>query len=128
MCTVRALQNDIFEWHFVIRGPADSEFEVRRKAGSSVLDARCTGIWVPHPPSLDRIWLVTFAAQGGIYHGRILLPAEYPFKVSQPRRQQDSSSRRALGLAGRTSRAHLSEPFCCLLPVPAAPSLHDAHP
>ncbi|GFH25978.1 predicted protein [Haematococcus lacustris] len=39
-----ALEDDIFEWHFVIRGPADSEFE------------------------------------GGIYHGRILLPAEYPFK------------------------------------------------
>ncbi|KAJ9526554.1 hypothetical protein QJQ45_017678 [Haematococcus lacustris] len=39
-----ALEDDIFEWHFVIRGPADSEFE------------------------------------GGVYHGRILLPAEYPFK------------------------------------------------
>lgn len=39
-----ALENDIFEWHFVIRGPRDTEFD------------------------------------GGIYHGRILLPAEYPFK------------------------------------------------
>ncbi|EFJ40076.1 hypothetical protein VOLCADRAFT_120065 [Volvox carteri f. nagariensis] len=39
-----ALETDIFEWHFVIRGPPDTEFE------------------------------------GGIYHGRILLPAEYPFK------------------------------------------------
>ncbi|KAG2439668.1 hypothetical protein HYH02_010550 [Chlamydomonas schloesseri] len=39
-----ALESDIFEWHFVIRGPRDTEFE------------------------------------GGIYHGRILLPAEYPFK------------------------------------------------
>lgn len=39
-----ALEEDIFEWHFVIRGPPDTEFE------------------------------------GGIYHGRILLPAEYPFK------------------------------------------------
>ncbi|GLI60094.1 hypothetical protein VaNZ11_002123 [Volvox africanus] len=39
-----ALETDIFEWHFVIRGPRDTEFE------------------------------------GGIYHGRILLPAEYPFK------------------------------------------------
>lgn len=25
-----AVQTDIFEWHFVMRGPADSEFEVRR--------------------------------------------------------------------------------------------------
>ena len=34
----------MFEWHFTIRGPADSPFE------------------------------------RGVYHGRILLPAEYPFK------------------------------------------------
>lgn len=39
-----AIEEDIFEWHFVIRGAWDSEFE------------------------------------GGIYHGRILMPAEYPFK------------------------------------------------
>eukprot|EP01023_Acetabularia_acetabulum_P022690 TRINITY_DN2229_c0_g1_i4.p2 TRINITY_DN2229_c0_g1~~TRINITY_DN2229_c0_g1_i4.p2 ORF type:complete len:270 (-),score=48.21 TRINITY_DN2229_c0_g1_i4:803-1612(-) len=39
-----ALEDNIFEWFFVIRGPVDSEFE------------------------------------GGFYHGRIILPAEYPFK------------------------------------------------
>ncbi|KAJ7528505.1 hypothetical protein O6H91_15G006100 [Diphasiastrum complanatum] len=38
------LEDNIFEWHFAIRGPQDSEFE------------------------------------GGIYHGRIQLPSEYPFK------------------------------------------------
>lgn len=38
------IQENIFEWHFTIRGPVGSEF------------------------------------QGGKYHGRILLPAEYPFK------------------------------------------------
>lgn len=38
------LDDNLFEWHFTIRGPADSEFE------------------------------------GGLYHGRILLPAEYPMK------------------------------------------------
>ncbi|KAG6398630.1 hypothetical protein SASPL_140097 [Salvia splendens] len=38
------LEENIFEWQFAIRGPADSEFE------------------------------------GGIYHGRIQLPAEYPLK------------------------------------------------
>lgn len=38
------LDDNIFEWHFTIRGPADTDFE------------------------------------GGIYHGRILLPAEYPMK------------------------------------------------
>jgi len=38
------LEDDMFEWHFTIRGPEKSEFE------------------------------------GGIYHGRILLPPEYPFK------------------------------------------------
>ncbi|KAI3968740.1 hypothetical protein MKX01_028890 [Papaver californicum] len=38
------LEENLFEWQFAIRGPADSEFE------------------------------------GGIYHGRIQLPSEYPFK------------------------------------------------
>jgi len=38
------LENDMFEWHFTIRGADSTDFE------------------------------------GGIYHGRILLPAEYPFK------------------------------------------------
>jgi len=38
------LENDMFEWHFTIRGAEGTEFE------------------------------------GGMYHGRILLPAEYPFK------------------------------------------------
>jgi hypothetical protein len=39
-----AVEDDIFEWHFAIFGPEDSEFD------------------------------------GGVYHGRILLPTEYPFK------------------------------------------------
>mmetsp|Transcript_21571 Transcript_21571/g.27218 ORF Transcript_21571/g.27218 Transcript_21571/m.27218 type:complete len:386 (-) Transcript_21571:160-1317(-) len=38
------LENDMFVWHFTIRGAPDTDFE------------------------------------GGIYHGKILLPAEYPFK------------------------------------------------
>lgn len=38
------LETDMFEWHFTIRGPADTEFA------------------------------------GGVYHGKILLPPEYPFK------------------------------------------------
>ncbi|KAG0001529.1 Ubiquitin-conjugating enzyme E2 J1 [Modicella reniformis] len=37
------LESDIFEWHFTIRGPEDTDFE------------------------------------GGLYHGRILLPNNYPF-------------------------------------------------
>jgi len=40
----KPLENNLFEWHFTIKGPKDSPFE------------------------------------GGIYHGRILLPADYPFK------------------------------------------------
>lgn len=40
----RPLDENLFEWHFTIRGPPDSEFS------------------------------------GGVYHGRILLPAEYPMK------------------------------------------------
>ncbi len=38
------LEDNMFEWHFTIRGPADSHFA------------------------------------NGIYHGRILLPTDYPFK------------------------------------------------
>ena len=38
------LEDNIFEWHFTIRGPSDTDFD------------------------------------GGIYHGRIILPAEYPMK------------------------------------------------
>lgn len=37
-------KDNLFEWHFTIRGPEDSEFE------------------------------------GGIYHGRIILPPDYPMK------------------------------------------------
>ncbi|CAG8827945.1 7051_t:CDS:2, partial [Gigaspora margarita] len=42
--TAQPLEDNLFEWHFVIRGPDGTEFE------------------------------------GGRYHGRILLPSEYPFK------------------------------------------------
>jgi len=38
------LEDNLFEWHFVIRGPEETEFE------------------------------------GGLYHGRICLPPEYPMK------------------------------------------------
>ncbi|GFH50815.1 ubiquitin-conjugating enzyme E2 J1 [Chaetoceros tenuissimus] len=44
MYTAHPLENDMFEWHFTIRGADETDFE------------------------------------GGYYHGRILLPAEYPFK------------------------------------------------
>jgi ubiquitin-conjugating enzyme E2 J1 len=39
------LENDLFEWHFTVRGPPAKGF------------------------------------QGGRYHGRILFPSDYPFKV-----------------------------------------------
>ncbi|OZJ05629.1 hypothetical protein BZG36_01524 [Bifiguratus adelaidae] len=42
--TAAPLEENIFEWHFTLRGPVETEFE------------------------------------GGRYHGRILLPNEYPFK------------------------------------------------
>jgi len=38
------VEDNLFEWHFTLRGPPDTEFE------------------------------------GGVYHGRILLPSDYPFK------------------------------------------------
>ncbi|KAN0066129.1 hypothetical protein ACQY0O_000223 [Thecaphora frezii] len=42
--TAAPLEDNIFEWHFTLRGPSSSEFE------------------------------------NGLYHGRILLPAEYPMR------------------------------------------------
>jgi len=42
--SARPLDDNMFEWHFTIRGPNGTDFE------------------------------------GGVYHGRILLPSEYPFK------------------------------------------------
>ena len=42
--TAAPLEDNLFEWHFTIRGPTKTEFE------------------------------------GGLYHGRILLSPEYPFK------------------------------------------------
>ena len=42
--TAQPLEENLFEWHFTIRGPVGTEFE------------------------------------GGIYHGRILLPSDYPMK------------------------------------------------
>ena len=38
------MSDNLFEWHFTVRGPKDTDFE------------------------------------GGIYHGRIVLPTEYPMK------------------------------------------------
>ncbi|KAK8396385.1 hypothetical protein O3P69_005436 [Scylla paramamosain] len=38
------LEDNLFEWHFTVRGPADSEFD------------------------------------GGVYHGRIIMPPDYPMK------------------------------------------------
>ena len=71
---VSCLQDNIFEWHFAVRGAPDTPFQVC-----------CT----PEPVHLLFALALTPAdsssswpalLQGGIYHGRILLPAEYPFK------------------------------------------------
>lgn len=42
--TFNLLQDNLFEWHFTIRGPKDTEFD------------------------------------GGVYHGRILFPSDYPYR------------------------------------------------
>ncbi|XP_071800896.1 uncharacterized protein [Asterias amurensis] len=43
-CFAQPLEDNLFEWHFTVRGPPDSDF------------------------------------QGGVYHGRITLPPDYPMK------------------------------------------------
>ncbi|GMT14472.1 hypothetical protein PFISCL1PPCAC_5769 [Pristionchus fissidentatus] len=44
MYHAQPIEDNLFEWHFTVRGPADSDFE------------------------------------GGVYHGRMIFPAEYPMK------------------------------------------------
>ena len=63
------VQDNIFEWHFAVRGPPDSEFQV---CGAYcpiklMVAVRCCSS-------------ISVCLQGGIYHGRILLPPDYPFK------------------------------------------------
>jgi len=108
-------QDNIFEWHFAIRGPPDTEFEVRPTAwvpaallimliATHIHTMRCLRA-IPaalrYRPSIllnSTAWLLCLVLeqeitmitlqdlsaadclQGGIYHGRILLPPEYPFK------------------------------------------------
>jgi len=72
------MQDNIFEWHFAIRGPPDTEFEVRHTCSWCVIYAYatcCVQFAARQPIELLASWL-----QGGIYHGRIILPPEYPFK------------------------------------------------
>ena len=53
------LEDNLFEWHFTVRGPEDTDFQV----SSGYL----------------KIHYINFV-QGGIYHGRIIVPAEHPMK------------------------------------------------
>ena len=53
------LEDNLFEWHFTVRGPEDTDFQV----SSGYL----------------KIHYIN-CVQGGIYHGRIIVPAEYPMK------------------------------------------------
>ena len=54
------LEDNLFEWHFTVRGPEDTDFQVIKVMLTS------------YSPFLY--------CQGGIYHGRIIVPAEYPMK------------------------------------------------
>ncbi len=93
------MQDNIFEWHFAVRGPQDTEFQVL--VHSCLTEKCCTeqkhyvkGLYArPHAYRLRALPLSLASArsqrrqirdrnhlQGGIYHGRILLPPEYPFK------------------------------------------------
>lgn len=63
------VEDNLFEWHFTVRGPADSEFE------------------------------------SGIYHGRIILPPEYPMKppsiiLLTPNGRFETSKKICLSISG----------------------------
>jgi len=63
------LEDNLFEWHFTVRGPSDTDFE------------------------------------GGIYHGRIVLPTEYPMKppniiVLTPNGRFETNKKICLSISG----------------------------
>ncbi|OQR72562.1 ubiquitin-conjugating enzyme E2 J1-like [Tropilaelaps mercedesae] len=63
------LDDNLFEWHFTVRGPPDSDFE------------------------------------GGIYHGRIILPSEYPMKppnivIMTPNGRFETNKKICLSISG----------------------------
>lgn len=68
-CYATPLEDNLFEWHFVIAGPEDTEFH------------------------------------GGLYHGRIILPADYPLKppsiiVMTPNGRFETNKRICLSISG----------------------------
>ncbi|XP_003742992.1 ubiquitin-conjugating enzyme E2 J1 [Galendromus occidentalis] len=63
------LEDNLFEWHFTVRGPPDSDYD------------------------------------GGIYHGRILLPSEYPMKppniiIMTPNGRFETNKKICLSISG----------------------------
>ena len=73
------LEDNVFEWHFSIRGPAGTDFE-----GIHLLKHIMLVSKIPSQMQAMNLYfkaLLFFCfGSGGMYHGRILLPAEYPFK------------------------------------------------
>ena len=107
------LEDNLFEWHFAIRGPPDTDFEARASTRRAACTPRTRGAPTHSVTARERTLPDNVAAsparmtratpvaptettgsafrnrrcrppaaarQGGIYHGRILLPPEYPFK------------------------------------------------
>ncbi|CAG2164812.1 unnamed protein product, partial [Oppiella nova] len=60
------LDDNLFEWHFTVRGPPDSDFFGGVYHGRIILPTE----YPMKPPDFF----------GGVYHGRIILPTEYPMK------------------------------------------------
>ena len=78
------LEHDMFEWHFTIRGAADTDFA------------------------------------GGIYHGRILLPPEYPFKPPNivfltPSGRFETGVKVCLSFSAHHPELWVSIEICCLV-------------
>lgn len=74
------LQDDLFEWHFVVPGPPDTEFEVRGAHTPHRVGRRFPAAPLPCAAHAHLPLPPPQRTQGGVYHGRILLPPEYPFK------------------------------------------------
>lgn len=74
------LEDNLFEWHFTVRGPDGTPFEGGRcaRGAQRTLQRARPRAWLS--PSCSQPWQRRTPLLRGRYHGRLLMPADYPFK------------------------------------------------
>lgn len=67
------LQNNILEWHYLVRGPENSPYEGMNFTSVNVY------YFVTFKISCTQIFIIIHT--GGIYHGKLKFPPEFPFRA-----------------------------------------------